>query len=119
MTSIMLTTGGSVNGTVTRPVFPVAGIANRRTAPIPTPALHAKVKALGYQMLRPAATYDFKDESKGEINPSNLAPAPHRTVMERMVMVKPSFYGTDNRCMVDSLTRLGGAGGESQWLVMV
>jgi predicted TIM-barrel fold metal-dependent hydrolase len=46
------------------------------------------------------------------------APAPYkallqhmqRTGMGRVVIVQPSFYGTDNRCMIDSLNRLGGAG---------
>ena len=35
-----------------------------------TPALLDKVKAADGLMLGPMATYDFKDESKGEINPS-------------------------------------------------
>lgn len=35
-----------------------------------TPALLEKVKAADGLMLGPMATYDFKDESKGEINPS-------------------------------------------------
>src|SRR6218665_860886 len=34
-----------------------------------TPALLEKVKAADGLMLGPMATYDFKDEAKGEINP--------------------------------------------------
>ena len=37
-----------------------------------TPALLEKVKAADGLMLGPMATYDFKDESKGEINPSKF-----------------------------------------------
>ena len=37
-----------------------------------TPALLAKVKAADGLMLGPMSTYDFKDESKGEINPSKF-----------------------------------------------
>ncbi len=33
-----------------------------------------------------------------------------RVSLQRTVIVQPSFYGTDNRCMLDSLARLGGAG---------
>lgn len=33
-----------------------------------------------------------------------------RTGASRVVIVQPSFYGTDNRCMVESLRRLDGAG---------
>jgi predicted TIM-barrel fold metal-dependent hydrolase len=46
------------------------------------------------------------------------APAPHeallahleRNGLQRTVIVQPSFYGTDNRCLLDSLARLQGAG---------
>lgn len=37
-----------------------------------TPALLAKVRAADGLMLGPMATYDFKDEAKGEINPSKF-----------------------------------------------
>jgi predicted TIM-barrel fold metal-dependent hydrolase len=45
-------------------------------------------------------------------------PAPHAALLEHMalnglertVIVQPSFYGTDNRCMLDSLDRLQGRG---------
>ena len=30
--------------------------------------------------------------------------------LQRVVIVQPSFYGTDNRCMLDSLAQLGDAG---------
>lgn len=46
------------------------------------------------------------------------AAAPHEALLDhmghvgiqRVVIVQPSFYGTDNRCMLDSLARLQGAG---------
>jgi 3-isopropylmalate dehydrogenase len=44
----------------------------RRHGATVTPALLAKVKVSDGLMLGPAATYDFKDESKGEINPSKF-----------------------------------------------
>lgn len=34
----------------------------------------------------------------------------HRNGLQRTVIVQPSFYGSDNRCMIDSLIRLQGAG---------
>ena len=37
-----------------------------------TPALLDKVKAADGLMLGPMSTYDFKDEAKGEINPSKF-----------------------------------------------
>lgn len=33
-----------------------------------------------------------------------------RNGLRRAVIVQPSFYGTDNRCLLDSLEQLGGAG---------
>lgn len=33
-----------------------------------------------------------------------------RNGLQRAVIVQPSFYGTDNRCLLDSLAQLGGAG---------
>lgn len=50
--------------------------------------------------------------------PYTPAPAPHsalaehlrRNGLQRVVLVQPSFYGTDNRCLLDSLASLQGAG---------
>lgn len=33
-----------------------------------------------------------------------------RNALDRVVIVQPSFYGSDNRCMLDSLHGIGGAG---------
>jgi len=44
----------------------------RRHGATVTPALLEKVKAADGLMLGPMSTYDFKDESKGEINPSKF-----------------------------------------------
>ena len=44
----------------------------RRHGATVTPELLGKVKAADGLMLGPMATYDFKDESKGEINPSKF-----------------------------------------------
>ena len=44
----------------------------RRHGATVTPALLEKVRAADGLMLGPMATYDFKDESKGEINPSKF-----------------------------------------------
>jgi 3-isopropylmalate dehydrogenase len=53
--------------------FDVAGHASLKThGATVTPALLEKVKAADGLMLGPMATYDFKDESKGEINPSKF-----------------------------------------------
>ncbi|GAB1578286.1 isocitrate/isopropylmalate dehydrogenase family protein [Bordetella petrii] len=51
----------------------VAGHASlQRYGATVTPALLDKVRAADGLMLGPMATYDFKDESKGEINPSKF-----------------------------------------------
>lgn len=44
----------------------------RRHGATVTPDLLAKVKAADGLMLGPMATYDFKDEARGEINPSKF-----------------------------------------------
>jgi 3-isopropylmalate dehydrogenase len=44
----------------------------RRHGATVTPALLAKVRAADGLMLGPTATYEFKDEAKGEINPSKF-----------------------------------------------
>lgn len=51
-----------------------------------TPALLEKVKAADGLMLGPAATYDFKDESKGEINPSKF----FRKELDLYANIRPS-----------------------------
>jgi 2-pyrone-4,6-dicarboxylate lactonase len=39
--------------------------------------------------------------------------------VQRFVIVQPSFYGTDNRCMLDALDALGGALGPARGVAMV
>ncbi len=51
-----------------------------------TPALLAKVKAADGLMLGPMSTYDFKDESKGEINPSKF----FRKSLDLYANIRPS-----------------------------
>ena len=60
-----------------------------------TPALLAKVKAADGLMLGPAATYDFKDEAKGEINPSKF----FRKELDLYANIRPSrtYQGLPNK----------------------
>ncbi len=60
-----------------------------------TPALLAKVKAADGLMLGPAATYDFKDEAKGEINPSKF----FRKELDLYANIRPSrtYPGQPNK----------------------
>jgi 3-isopropylmalate dehydrogenase len=51
-----------------------------------TPALLEKVKAADGLMLGPMATYDFKDEAKGEINPSKF----FRKELDLFANIRPS-----------------------------
>lgn len=51
-----------------------------------TPALLEKVKAADGLMLGPMATYEFKDESKGEINPSKF----FRKSLDLFANIRPS-----------------------------
>ena len=82
----------------------------RRHGATVTPALLAKVQAADGLMLGPMSTYDFKDESKGEINPSkffrkaldlyaNIRPArtytgvPHKVDAFDLVVVRENTEG--------------------------
>lgn len=60
-----------------------------------TPELLQKVKAADGLMLGPMATYDFKDESKGEINPSKF----FRKELDLYANIRPSrtYTGLPNR----------------------
>jgi 3-isopropylmalate dehydrogenase len=60
-----------------------------------TPALLDKVKAADGLMLGPMATYDFKDESKGEINPSKF----FRKELDLHANIRPSrtYVGVPNK----------------------
>lgn len=60
-----------------------------------TPALLAKVMAADGLMLGPAATYDFKDEAKGEINPSKF----FRKELDLYANIRPSrtYPGLPNK----------------------
>jgi predicted TIM-barrel fold metal-dependent hydrolase len=76
--------------------------------PLPPGACDCHVHVVG-----DGATYPMVDD-----RPYTPAPAPHaalaahlqRNGLQRAVIVQPSFYGTDNRCMLDSLAALQGAG---------
>ena len=67
----------------------------RRHGATVTPALLAKVKAADGLMLGPAATYDFKDEAKGEINPSKF----FRKELDLYANIRPSrtYPGLPNK----------------------
>ncbi len=67
----------------------------RRHGATVTPALLAKVKAADGLMLGPAATYDFKDEAKGEINPSKF----FRKELDLYANIRPSrtYQGLPNK----------------------
>lgn len=60
-----------------------------------TPALLQKVKAADGLMLGPMATYDFKDEAKGEINPSKF----FRKELDLYANIRPArtYPGLPNR----------------------
>lgn len=58
----------------------------RRHGATVTPALLAKVKAADGLMLGPMSTYDFKDEAKGEINPSKF----FRKALDLYANVRPA-----------------------------
>ena len=67
----------------------------RRHGATVTPALLEKVKAADGLMLGPAATYDFKDEAKGEINPSKF----FRKELDLYANIRPSrtYQGLPNK----------------------
>jgi len=82
----------------------------RRHGSTVTPALLDKVKAADGLMLGPTATYEFKDEARGEINPSkffrkeldlyaNIRPArtwpsiPHKTDAFDLIVVRENTEG--------------------------
>ena len=58
----------------------------------------------------PPAKYPFiadRQYTPPEASLADLAALRARTGVQRNVLVQPSFYGTDNRCMLDSLAQLG------------
>ena len=67
----------------------------RRHGSTVTPALLDKVKAADGLMLGPTATYDFKDESKGEINPSKF----FRKELDLFANIRPArtYPGLNNK----------------------
>ena len=67
----------------------------RRHGSTVTPALLDKVKAADGLMLGPTATYDFKDESKGEINPSKF----FRKELDLFANIRPArtYPGLSNK----------------------
>jgi predicted TIM-barrel fold metal-dependent hydrolase len=61
----------------------------------------------------PQAQYPMvldRSYTPGEASHEQLLAHMARVGLGRVVIVQPSFYGTDNRCMLDSLRRLQGAG---------
>lgn len=76
--------------------FDVAGHESlRRHGATVTPALLEKVKAADGLMLGPMSTYDFKDETKGEINPSKF----FRKELDLFANIRPSrtWEGVSNK----------------------
>jgi 3-isopropylmalate dehydrogenase len=67
----------------------------RRHGATVTPALLAKVRAADGLMLGPTATYDFKDEARGEINPSKF----FRKELDLYANIRPArtYPGLANR----------------------
>jgi 3-isopropylmalate dehydrogenase len=67
----------------------------RRHGATVTPDLLAKVKAADGLMLGPTATFDFKDESKGEINPSKF----FRKALDLYANIRPArtYEGLANK----------------------
>jgi 3-isopropylmalate dehydrogenase len=67
----------------------------RRHGATVTPALLEKVKAADGLMLGPTATYDFKDEARGEINPSKF----FRKELDLYANIRPArtFPGLANK----------------------
>ena len=56
--------------------------------------------------LIPARSYTPRDATADE-----LAAMLRRLGLSRVVLVQPSFYGTDNRCMLDAMARMPGSRG--------
>jgi predicted TIM-barrel fold metal-dependent hydrolase len=50
---------------------------------------------------------DARSYTPGEANLEELEALRARLRTSRLVLVQPSVYGTDNRCLIDALTRLG------------
>jgi predicted TIM-barrel fold metal-dependent hydrolase len=66
--------------------------------------VHVVGDALTYPML------EQRQYTPGPASVDDLRQHLARTGVERTVIVQPSFYGTDNTCMLDSLRQLAGAG---------
>ncbi len=83
------------------------GLAPRESA-LPAGACDCHVHIVG-----PRADYPMAADRHYTPGPASL-PALQRHMadagLDRVVIVQPSVYGTDNRCMLDSLARMAGAG---------
>jgi len=91
-------------------LLPLAGARATETAPRVTPppgACDCHVHVIGdrarYQMV-PDRTYTPPPASVDQ-----LLALQHALHLDRVVVVQPSFYGADNRCLLDALKALGGA----------
>lgn len=76
-------------------------------APLPPGSCDCHVHVVG-----PVAVYPMLEQRHYTPGPAPLeALRQHlaRTGLERVVIVQPSVYGSDNRCLLESLRRLGGA----------
>jgi predicted TIM-barrel fold metal-dependent hydrolase len=57
-----------------------------------------------------------------EMLPDDATPHDYRALMRRLgitrqVLVQPSAYGADNRCLLDALAAFGGKHARSRWLI--
>jgi predicted TIM-barrel fold metal-dependent hydrolase len=83
-------------------------MTNAPLVPLPAGGCDCHVHVIG-----DAATYPMAPErhyTPGPASSADLRAHLARNGLERAVVVQPSIYGTDNRCLLDSLRELGGAG---------
>lgn len=85
----------------------VLGVAHTRPGPLPGGACDCHTHVFG-----PAAAYAFdpgRTYTPGEADVEALRAHQAALGLDRVVIVQPSCYGTDNRCTLDAVRRLGGS----------
>jgi predicted TIM-barrel fold metal-dependent hydrolase len=85
--------------------LPIFSASAKEVSDMPVGACDCHVHVIG-----PAAQYPMAPQrayTPPEASPADLVAMRRRLGISRNVLIQPSFYGTDNRCMLDAMALLG------------
>jgi predicted TIM-barrel fold metal-dependent hydrolase len=98
-------TFGKMTGSGLAAALPLASAIAKENSDMPSGACDCHVHIIG-----PIAQYPMSPQrgyTPPEASVADLEALRQRLGISRNVLIQPSFYGTDNRCMVDALAQLG------------